>query len=58
MEPFSIKKSRYTDSQILSILKKDEASTAAIDLCREYGIRRMITILNTMVKIALCGMRN
>ena len=33
-----MKKSRYTDSQILSILKQNEAGTSVADLCREYGM--------------------
>ncbi len=33
-----MKKSRYTDSQILSILKQNEAGTPVSDLCREHGM--------------------
>ena len=33
-----MKKSRYTDSQILSILKQAEAGTPVPDLCREHGM--------------------
>ena len=33
-----MKKSRYTDSQILSILRQAEAGTPVSDLCREHGI--------------------
>ncbi len=33
-----MKKSRYTDSQILSILKQAESGTSVTDLCREYGM--------------------
>jgi len=33
-----MKKSRYTDSQILSILKQNEAGAAVQDLCREHGM--------------------
>jgi putative transposase len=33
-----MKKSRYTDSQILSILKQNEQGTTVPDLCREHGI--------------------
>ncbi|MBV1875092.1 MAG: IS3 family transposase [Cycloclasticus sp.] len=33
-----MKKSRYTDSQILSILKQNEVGTAVPDLCREHGM--------------------
>jgi len=33
-----MKKSRYTDSQILSILKQNEAGAAVRDLCREHGM--------------------
>lgn len=33
-----MKKSRYTDSQILSILKQAEAGTPVPTLCREHGM--------------------
>ena len=33
-----MKKSRYTDSQILSILKQNEAGAQVPDLCREHGM--------------------
>jgi len=33
-----MKKSRYNDSQILSILKQNELGTSVPDLCREHGI--------------------
>lgn len=33
-----MKKSRYNDSQILSILKQNESGTSVPDLCREHGI--------------------
>ena len=33
-----MKKSRYTDSQIIGILKQAEAGTAVPALCREYGM--------------------
>jgi len=33
-----MKKSRYTDSQILAILKQNETGTSVADLCREYGM--------------------
>lgn len=33
-----MKKSRFSDSQILSILKQNEAGTSAPDLCREHGM--------------------
>ena len=33
-----MKKSRFTDSQILAILKQAEAGTPVLELCREYGI--------------------
>ncbi len=33
-----MKKSRYTDSQILAILKQAEAGTPVSELCREHGM--------------------
>ena len=33
-----MKRSRFTDSQILAVLKQAEAGTAVPDLCREHGI--------------------
>ena len=33
-----MRKSRYTDNQIISILKQAEAGTPIPDLCREHGM--------------------
>ncbi|PHZ84854.1 hypothetical protein CRD36_08995 [Paremcibacter congregatus] len=33
-----MKKSRYSDSQNISIFKQTEASTRVVELCREHGI--------------------
>jgi putative transposase len=33
-----MKTSRYSDSQIMAILKQAEAGTPAPDLCREHGM--------------------
>lgn len=33
-----MRKSRYSDSQILAILKQNEAGIAVADLCREHGM--------------------
>ena len=33
-----MKKSRFTDSQIMAILKQAEIGTAVPELCREHGI--------------------
>ncbi len=35
-----MKKSRFTDSQIMDALKRVEAGLAVPDLCRELGISR------------------
>ena len=34
-----MKKSRFTDTQIIAILKRGEAGTPAPELCRSHGIR-------------------
>lgn len=33
-----MKSTRFTETQIVSILKRQEAGISVIDLCREYGI--------------------
>ena len=33
-----MKKSRYTEEQIIAILKQQEAGVKTADLCREHGI--------------------
>ena len=33
-----MKKSRFTDSQIIAILKQAEAGTPVSELCREHGM--------------------
>lgn len=33
-----MKKSRYTESQIMSILKKAESGVSVADLCRKHGM--------------------
>ena len=33
-----MKKSRFTDSQIMAVLKQAEAGTPVPDLCREHGV--------------------
>jgi putative transposase len=37
-EEIPLKKSRFTDSQIIAILKQAEAGTPVPELCREHGI--------------------
>ncbi len=36
-----MKKSRFTDSQIISILKANEAGAKVSDLCREHGMSQV-----------------
>jgi putative transposase len=38
LRKFYMKKSRFSDSQIMAVLKQAEAGTAVPDLCREHGI--------------------
>lgn len=33
-----MKKSRFTESQIISILKQNENGVSVVDLCREHGM--------------------
>jgi putative transposase len=33
-----MRKSRFTDEQIIGILKEHHAGVSAVDLCRKYGI--------------------
>jgi putative transposase len=33
-----MKKTRHTDSQIITILKQNEAGTSVAELCREHGM--------------------
>jgi putative transposase len=35
---FHTRKSRFTDSQIMAVLKQAEAGVKVPDLCREHGI--------------------
>ena len=37
-EDFAMRKSRYSDSQIMAILKQAEAGTPVPALCREHGM--------------------
>ncbi|KKY06924.1 transposase, partial [Xanthomonas phaseoli pv. phaseoli] len=34
-----MKKSRFTDSQIIAVLKQAQAGSPVTELCREHGIR-------------------
>ena len=44
-----MKKSRFTETQIVSILRKYENGTKVVDLCREHGISEQ-TIYNWKAK--------
>jgi putative transposase len=35
---FPVKKSRFSDSQIIAVLKQAEAGTPVPELCREHGV--------------------
>ena len=41
-----MKKSRYTDTQIVNILKQNQAGESAANLCREYGMSQCNGSLN------------
>ena len=45
-----MKKSRYTDRQIISILKQNESGTVVADLCREHSMSQA-TLLQMALKI-------
>lgn len=49
-----MKTSRFTDSQILAILKQAENGIPVPDLCREHGISRPHTT-NGVQSSAVCG---
>ena len=38
MKEFSMRKSRFSDGQILAILKQNEHGVSVQDLCREHGM--------------------
>jgi putative transposase len=38
LEEFYMKKSRFTDSQIMEAFKRAEAGIRVPDLCREFGV--------------------
>ena len=40
-----MKKSRFTDAQILAILKQGEGGVPVADLCREHGISNATDLL-------------
>ena len=39
-----MKKARYTDSQIINILKQASAGTPVPELCREHGMNSVLSI--------------
>ena len=45
-----MKKSRYSDSQIIAIIKQAEAGTPVPELCREHG---MSSLKHFMIKTVL-----
>ena len=47
-----MRKSRYTDSQILAILKQNENGVAVPDLCREHGMSSRPVFLNGELSLA------
>ncbi len=42
-----MRKSKYSDSQIMAMIKQNEAGESVPDLCREYGIgsQRILTAI-------------
>jgi hypothetical protein len=52
-----VKKSRFTDSQIIGILKQAEAGSPVPELCRTHGISR-VTFYNVLGKVQWPGREN
>ena len=52
-----MKKSKFSDSQILAILKEAEAGVPVLDLCRQHGMSNT-TILSLALKIRWYGCLN
>ncbi|HDU3540227.1 TPA: transposase, partial [Klebsiella variicola] len=48
-----MKRSRFTDSQIIIILKQAEVDTPIPELCREHGISSVLTRRLTLTEILL-----
>jgi putative transposase len=52
-----MKQSRYSDSQILAILKQNEAGSKVSDLCREHGMGE-VTFYKWWAKLAVWTLRS
>jgi transposase InsO family protein len=50
-----MKKSRFSDSQILAVLKQAESGVPVPELCREFATRWLWTYNNERPKMALGG---
>lgn len=48
-----MKPSRFTDSQILAIIKQNEEGVSAADLCREHGMSQGL-FYNTVGITSVC----
>ena len=54
-EEFSMNKSRYTDNQILAILKQNEAGTSVAELCWEHDMSNASFYKSVLNSVELNG---
>ena len=45
-----MKRSRFTEEQIIGVLKENEAGSSAAELCRSSSVKRLIQLINRSVQ--------